>query len=64
MRHCKYKCTHLGKMVTLYQDGPVSPLGVIAWRCPECGLYDHEFPPRKVMESMAREHQLERKAND
>ena len=53
VRYCKDKCTRYGKLVRLYQDGPMTPLGMISWRCPECGLYDFEFPEdtRKMKET-------------
>lgn len=42
-RHCKHECKRYGELVTLYQDGPIAPNGIISWRCPECLLYDFEF---------------------
>jgi len=43
IRHCKNKCRIYGELVRLYQDGPISPTGMISWRCPICGLLDFEF---------------------
>lgn len=43
-RYCKNKCKQWGKLVKLYQDGPIAPTGgKISWRCPKCGLYEFEF---------------------
>lgn len=47
-KYCRHKCKRYGKLVRLYQDSPMTPTGVISWRCPICGLYDFEFPNNNV----------------
>lgn len=43
-RRCKNKCKHYDNPYTLYQDGPMTPTGMITLRCSECGFLDFVFP--------------------
>jgi len=43
-RRCENKCEHFGNPYILYQDGPISPLGVITLKCGKCGRLDFIFP--------------------
>lgn len=43
----------------MYQDGNISPLGVITLRCPECGIYEWISPPQEEMNIVGEELRLE-----